>query len=129
MLVMICGSRSATQDMLQFASRCVKRAKDRGFSIIVGDAPGVDAHVIELCDQLGVPVQVIGGYNRLRHQTEQGVNLTLPYNYKLRDNYMLDRADIVIGIWNTTSYGTLRNIESAKKIGLPNKLYSAKQPL
>lgn len=49
--VLIAGSRKATAEMLDYARRVVRRAHQRGFTIMVGDNPkGVD---IAACASVG----------------------------------------------------------------------------
>ena len=50
----ISGSRQATPAMLQTAYKAVERAKANGWAVLVGDAQGVDAAVIETCNALQV---------------------------------------------------------------------------
>jgi len=100
------GSREATPAMLDLACQRARIAGEQGRHIIVGDADGVDAAVIDECDRLGIPVEVHGGYNRLRRETRSGQNFVHAGDYLRRDRLMAERADFVEAIWNGKSRGT-----------------------
>jgi hypothetical protein len=86
---------------------------------ICGDAEGVDAAVIAACDALGVKVTVYGANNQLRHQTKTGRNIALGGSYRMRDAWMVaQQPDVVIGLWNGTSAGTLATVKHAKRQGI-----------
>ena len=53
-LLLITGSRCVSQRELAYARRVVERAKQAGYSIIVGDAVGVDNVVMRECDKLSI---------------------------------------------------------------------------
>lgn len=93
--LLICGSRTATPAMLDYARRCVERAKIRGYSIIVGDAEGVDAAVMDECQRLNVPHIIVGGYSKFRRKTKTGSLFAHAGSYLDRDRYMGDQCDIL----------------------------------
>ena len=118
MKLMICGSRDANGKMLDYAKRCVERAKQRGYTIVVGDAGGVDAAVIERADELGADVEVYGAFNTMRNRSKRpGCNRVVNGNYTARDDHMIKLADVVLCIWDSKSRGTLRNAQQAKLQG------------
>lgn len=45
--ILLCGSRTATPTMREFAATCVRRAFLAGYSVICGDALGVDQWIAE----------------------------------------------------------------------------------
>jgi len=92
--------------MLQMAVNAVERAKALGWEVVVGDASGIDAKVIETCDGLDVPVTVYGGYNKMRNFTKFGKNIRLDQTYIQRDAYMAGECDKCYAIWNGVSRGT-----------------------
>jgi predicted Rossmann fold nucleotide-binding protein DprA/Smf involved in DNA uptake len=117
MQILITGSRDASPAMIAYAKKVVERAKLRGYSIIVGDASGVDDAVIRHCDKLGVYVEVWGAYNKLRHKSIQGDNHYVEGSYPDRDRLMAARCDICIAIWNGVSRGTKITYEAALAYG------------
>ena len=123
MRTLITGSREATTEMLRKAAQMVVNAKNKieeGLQecIIVGDAEGVDAQVIEMCDQLDVPCYVFGAYGKLRRKTRQrGHNITVDGTYPERDVVMAQLCDQCLGIWNGASRGTEFTTRKAKEFG------------
>lgn len=117
MKVLVTGSRAVNKAMLEYARRCVNRAKDLGYSIIVGDAPGIDQAVIRQCDDVGVHVEVFGAYNKLRNRSTTGENNTMPESYSERDQHMVGLCDICVAIWNGKSRGTVKTYNSALMAG------------
>jgi predicted Rossmann fold nucleotide-binding protein DprA/Smf involved in DNA uptake len=48
--VLIAGSRDASHEMLDYARRVVRRAHEKGYTVVVGDNPkGVDNAVVREC--------------------------------------------------------------------------------
>jgi predicted Rossmann fold nucleotide-binding protein DprA/Smf involved in DNA uptake len=114
MIAMFCGSRYANGRLLDLAHRAVERARELGWHIIVGDAPGVDAEVIKTSDTC----TVLGAFGKLRCETDGSARFSVvPGDYVGRDDILISRADIVVCIWNGKSSGTLRNYARAKKLG------------
>jgi len=100
--------------MLGYVNKLLRRAKQRGdIEIIVGDAFGIDRHVIETCDRLGVPVTVYGAYGKFRNRSKTGKNIALQANYTDRDEHMIAECDMCIAVWNGRSKGTDRNFTRA----------------
>jgi predicted Rossmann fold nucleotide-binding protein DprA/Smf involved in DNA uptake len=123
LIVLITGSRQTTPNMLAAARKVVEIAKNQGWTIIVGDAPGVDAEVIQACDVLGVPVEMHGAYNELRFRTHTGKNHWHPGPYSDRDRIMVELCDRCIAIWNGKSKGTLDTAKAAKRLGKPTQVF------
>jgi len=115
--ILITGSRQAGQSMISYARKCVERAKEIGASIVVGDAPGIDAAVIKACDEMNVPVIVYGAYGKLRNKSKTGTNLSHSGNYSERDRVMVELCDTCMAIWNGSSRGTKATYEMAKRAG------------
>jgi len=124
MKLLVTGSRDASSLLFQYARAIIVRAKELGWSIVVGDAPGIDAEVIAACDMLGVPVEVHGGYNKLRHTSSSGQNITHPVSYPERDRLMAELCDICIGVWNGKSRGTMITVKAAAALGKTTHLYN-----
>jgi hypothetical protein len=121
MKILICGSREASSRLLKIAGEFVQLYHEHEF--ICGDAEGVDAAVIQACDALGVPITVYGANNQLRHQTQTGRNIALGGSYRMRDAWMVaQQPDVVIGLWNGTSAGTLATVKHAKRQGILSSL-------
>lgn len=120
--VMIAGSRYATRQMLDYARRVVRRAHEKGYTIIVGDNPkGVDMAVVQECRRLKAKVLVAGvtqrprnggcthgEYVQVERDTYRAMGGNLLGKYTVRDRWMVDNAQIGIFIWNGDSPGTKR---------------------
>jgi len=117
MLILITGSREISARGLQYAKAVVQRAKERGHDIIVGDAPGVDAVVMNECHRLSVTCTVVGAFNKLRRRTPTSITVTIDGNYTERDRYMAQRCDACLAIWNGHSRGTKYTYDCAVKYG------------
>lgn len=89
-IVFTCGSRRPARGMRDIARRIVQHARAQGARIRVGDADGWDDIIIQLADELGADVEVVGAYGRLRHVTTTGVNRTVPHGYDTRDRLLVD---------------------------------------
>lgn len=116
MKLLITGSRKATSEMLAYALKAVSRAKELGWQMIVGDAPGVDASVIDACDELGVPVEVHGAYSAIRNCTKTGKNIVHECNYTVRDQIMAEACDACLAVWNGRSKGTRITFECVENL-------------
>ncbi|MCB9452436.1 MAG: hypothetical protein H6672_13445 [Anaerolineaceae bacterium] len=118
--VFIAGSREATAQMLDYARRAVRRAHERGYTIVVGDNPrGVDRAVVNECRRLKTPVIVAGAgnfprnsgcrhgsYVKVHRDTYRGASGYLLNRYTVRDRWLADTAQVGLFIWNGTSPGT-----------------------
>ena len=121
MKILICGSREASPRLLSIAHDFVALYRQHEF--ICGDADGVDAAVIQACDALGVTLTVYGANHTLRHKTQTGRNIALGGTYRMRDAWMVAQGpDVVIGLWNGTSAGTLAVVKHAKRQGIESYL-------
>ncbi|MBN1965318.1 MAG: hypothetical protein JW910_11785 [Anaerolineae bacterium] len=119
-VVLIAGSRNATPQMLDYARRAVRRAHERGYTIVVGDNPkGVDMAVMRECRRLKTPVIVAGAgnfprnggcqhgsYVKVHHDTYRAAGGYLLNRYTVRDRWMADNAQIGLFLWNGDSPGT-----------------------
>ena len=117
MKLLITGSREASQRLLHLAYKAVERCKKLGWEIIVGDAPGIDSAVIRACDDLGVPVEVHGAYNKIRNATKTGENVTHNTSYPGRDRIMASKCDQCLALWNGKSRGTKITFELVEMLG------------
>ncbi len=118
--VFIAGSRDATPKMLDYARRAVRRAKERGYTVMVGDNPhGVDMAVVRECRRLHVPVIVAGAgnfprnrgckhgsYVKVHRDTYRASNGHLLNRYTVRDRWMVDNSQVGVFVWNGDSPGT-----------------------
>ncbi len=107
----IAGSRQATPAMLRTAYHAVQRAKEHGWTVLVGDNPhGVDAAAVRACDQLGVDVTVVGIAPKPRNggslRPSSRYICCRTSSYTQRDRYLAGMADRGLFIWNGTSRGT-----------------------
>ncbi len=118
--LLIAGSRYASREMLDYSRRAVRRAYERGYTIVVGDNPkGVDMAVVRECRRLNVPVIVAGATNyprnggckhgsyvKVHRDTYRAANGHLLNRYTVRDRWMADTATLGLFIWNGDSPGT-----------------------
>lgn len=115
--LLITGSRSASPVMLDYARRCVQRAKERGYTVIVGDAHGVDAAVMDECHRLDVPHVIVGGFHKVRRRTASGRTYAHGGTFLDRDRYMVEACDICIAVHNGISRGTAYTASYAQTLG------------
>ncbi len=116
--LLISGSRDASPQMLDFARRCVGRAQQQGYVVLVGDAAGVDAAVVKQCLLLNVPCVCVGIARQPRNgggKNKRSTYLPFGSTYSDRDRYLVECADIVMCIWNGISNGTLAVHEYARQ--------------
>lgn len=124
MRLLITGSREMSDCMAGIVTGAILRAKHEGISIIVGDAPGVDAEVIVCCDRLGVPIEVHGAYGKLRHKSEQGNSVAHTCSYLERDRIMAGLCDECIAVWDGKSRGTAYTAEYARSRHKPTHIWN-----
>lgn len=115
--LVITGSRDISPAGIVYCARLVRRAKEVGWLVGVGDADGVDLAVIEACDRIEVPVTVHGAYGKVRNKTRTGANKPLDMTYLERNDLMAEACDICIAVWNGESNGTRYTIEKARELG------------
>ena len=130
MRILICGSREASTAMIDYAHRCVFRASFKGHSLVVGDASGVDTHVVIGARLYNVPCTIYGITEapRCTRQVE-AYGLVMKYlapmppyercegDFLARDRVMVKAADLVLAIWNGESRGTKYTYDYACKLG------------
>jgi hypothetical protein len=131
--LLIAGSRHASTEMLQTARQAVARAKANGWMVLVGDNPkGIDAAVIDACDEIGVNVMVFGVSTRPRKgsarpgsywrvdtkfkEDDEGVP---GQAYTERDRYMVNLADRCFFIHDGLSRGTQAGYDYAVSLAKP----------
>ena len=108
--LLITGSREITKQALTDTETLVSIYLG---SILVGDAEGIDAKVIETCDRYNVPCTVYGAFGKMRRKTKQGENIALVGSYFNRDKVMANEADLVVAFWNGISNGTRYTFQQA----------------
>lgn len=118
MRILFTGSRDATPAMLKRAKKlawqCIRKKQD----IVVGDAGGVDAEVIRICNlHKYARVTVWGAYGMIRHGAACGVNKVTYADYPRRDLILAGNCDVCIAIWNGRSRGTIITVNYAKELG------------
>lgn len=114
--VMICGSRfnCDKEKALQVIHQHLSQYKDA--EILCGDALGVDAWVVEYAVAHNIPITVYGigeKWRNLNGYAERVNKVSLPCTYTLRDEQMVELAQVVICIWNGSSTGTRHVYEYA----------------
>jgi hypothetical protein len=114
--VLITGSREASSAMLAKVEDVVLWVMRQGYELLVGDAPGVDAHVRVCAEALSVPTTVYGAYGRLRGRTHEQV-VVVPEDYAVRDRLMAQACNLCVAVWNGRSPGTRLTFEHARRLG------------
>jgi len=123
--ILICGSRDAHAKLKYLADTTVKYCKHKGYSVICGDALGIDSQVWWSCFHSDVPFMVYGVAASPRNKAPiANYEMVRPArNYEQRDNYMVSRADVVVAIWNGVSKGTVRVAQYALSQGKTLQFY------
>lgn len=127
-IFLIAGSRHAHPAMVDYARKAVGRIAERGDSIIVGDALGIDEAVASEAYRLGVDCTVVGITERPRHGIHSTAYLKVGnglagsrgiafQQYLHRDAYMAQQASLGLFIWNGTSNGTIIGYNRMKAMG------------
>lgn len=132
--LLICGSRFGERknhppppEMLALAQQWVERAaKWNGYSIVVGDAEGIDTTVIETCLEVGLVFTCYGITPHARAiQVPDEFYIYLPdMSYPDRDRHMATVADYGVGIWNGFSHGTIITFNAMRHLGKTCLLYN-----
>ena len=118
--LLIAGSRDASAEMLNYARRAVRRAHEKGYTILVGDNPkGVDKAVVQEVKRLGAKAVVFGianfprnggigsdCYVKVTSGLYSAMNGRRYAAYHARDRYMVDMAQTGLFIWDGDSKGT-----------------------
>ncbi|MEP7288613.1 MAG: hypothetical protein ABI947_22905 [Chloroflexota bacterium] len=134
--LLIAGSRHANAEMLQTARQVVARAQANGWMVLVGDNPqGVDAAVIDTCDEVGVNVMVFGvaaqprkgskrpsSYWRVDTRFEHDDDYVPGKAYTERDRYMIDLCDRAFFIHDGLSRGTKAGYDYAVSLAKPTDI-------
>ncbi len=140
--LLIAGSRDASPDMLQIARQAVMRARANGWMVLVGDNPrGIDAAVIDACDEIGVNVivfgvsahprkgsQRLGSYWRVDTAAAQDDEYVSAKGYTERDRYMIDLADRCFFIHDGFSRGTRAGYDYAIAQNKPTDIRVSNAP-
>ncbi len=118
--LLITGSRKAQPIMQAVALKAVSRAKVHRWSIIVGDASGIDLCVQFNCCWLHVPFAVYGITPAPRNiccDVHRALYTQVDGDYLARDRHMVELADRVFAIWNGESRGTKYTYDYAVRLG------------
>lgn len=125
------GSRDATKQMEQLAYELICGLED-GAEVIVGDADGIDARIIDTVDWINeftdryIPITVHGAYGRMRRKTLTGMNISHVHDYLERDIRMAEICDDCTAIWDGESNGTRFTFNRARNLDKPVIVYSFK---
>jgi hypothetical protein len=124
-ILLICGSRATTPPMLEKVTETVRWAKNNGYSIVCGDAPGID-HAVQLATCTGAIqpeiLRVYGINDQARYiccAAHMNSYVQVMGDYLARDRVMVEVADRVIGICLNNSRGTTYTCDYAKRLGKP----------
>lgn len=126
--VLVSGSRKYNAAMRTFVYEIVERIHANGWTLIVGDAPGVDTaavmHAITIgCPYLVYHIDVVRIHNIPTHNTVHCHGLS----YTERDEAMVRDAGIVFCVWNGYSTGTKHVFDYASKWTPEHKLVYMKR--
>jgi len=118
--ILFTGSRDANPEMLMLVHEYTDSLIGQDVRVIVGDAEGVDYQVVRNCDELEIPIECHGAYNKMRFKTWTGKNITHDTDYLGRDRIManlLEPGDECVAVWNGKSMksGTIATARYAKK--------------
>lgn len=123
-IMLISGSRNASDAMLKRAEIIVADALSKGFYLIFGDAPGIDTRVHEAVHMLN-PSGLFAGTcyyakgllrQKNRYHDIHYINCG-DVSYTKRDIRMIRHAKIVFCLWDGHSKGTKHAYDYAKLIG------------
>lgn len=127
MKILIAGSMESTLEMMLYAWRCVERAQEKGYLIIVGDTTnGIDKTVVTQCLKNEVAFSCYGIAKAPRnkavpwqsyYQVPIVTGRTGFAAFHQRDQVMIKTADLGVFIWNGKSRGTKVGYEYMKKLG------------
>lgn len=109
--VAVVGSRGITRADLS------KYVPEDATVILSGGARGVDQLAEEYAKERGLGLEVLLPNYELFGKTAP----------LIRDRQIVDKADLVVAIWDGSSSGTRYTIEYAKAQGVPVKLFIPKQ--
>lgn len=106
-VTLITGSRDINRNGARLA-RSVARYLIRNHKyIIVGDAGGVDAAIIDECNKAEYKqVTVWGAYGKIRYRALYGKNIPHMEGYLSRDKIVAKECSRAVVIWNGYSTGT-----------------------
>ena len=107
--LLVCGSRSITDRKRVFDAIENTLAKHQVDMILTGGARGVDKIAMEYAMEKDIPRKAV-----LPDYPRYGRAAPL-----IRDDEMVDQADIILAIWDGNSGGTGYTINSARKAGKP----------
>jgi ribonuclease HI len=118
--LLIAGSRSANDAMLEYTRRVVARAIENAWEIVVGDNPdGIDAAVVQECNRLKYThVIVVGIADEPRNGgVENARYIRIGASYTERDQMMAKSSQRGLYIWDGKSAGTRNGYEYLKSLG------------
>ena len=118
-VVLITGSREASPEMLAKAVEVVRWCQREGYTILVGDAPGIDLQVRRACQQLGyASIIVFGAYGKIRfNAVKVGRFVPLQGDYLSRDRVMAQQCSLCVCLWNGRSHGAKYTAEHVQSLG------------
>lgn len=112
------GCRDATWEP-SYLSIVMQKHIDPDFcQVLVGDAVGIDLYVRSYCRQRGIP------FTEFRADWATYGKAAGP----VRNQKMIDQADMLIAFWDENSPGTRSAITIAKKKGIPVSVYNVNPP-
>ena len=122
---LITGSRKADHRMTAKAKLIAIGFIRRNDHIIVGDADGVDASVIDVCNRLKYANIEVWGHNGIvRHRTKYGMNYPVVCGPIERDRKMAEGCDDCTAVWDGYSGGTWKTMEFARSFHKPVTYYA-----
>lgn len=115
--VLISGSREANAELLQMVRAGVLKVWFRHDELLVGDAAGVDNYAVQQAENVNLHYMAYGIQRLARNGARRYTNVRSRLNtkyvtsypqtlYRLRDEFMVQQADVVLCFWNERSNGT-----------------------
>ncbi|MBN8634418.1 MAG: hypothetical protein J0M07_03785 [Anaerolineae bacterium] len=118
--LMISGSRQATPEMIRYACDSVRRAKEKGWTVMIGDNPkGVDLAVVSAFGKGLIVASVAAEGARSLNLLKGGRGDTTrsAAEYAARDRLMADMCSIGMFVWNGKSPGTKAAFDYMASLG------------
>lgn len=122
--VLITGSRMIAAAATPFILAKLDGLKKLGWSVIVGDANGVDFIVAQGCIERDIPFVCYGLGERARNADKLSYPVYIRFRpnnpslgYYERDEKMATECDSCLAVWNGYSGGTRHTYEYATQLG------------
>lgn len=124
------GSRTKNELLISMARDLANEAIRKDEHIIVGDAWGVDAAVIQAANDAKYSNIVVHGWdNQVRNRTLYGQNVDHPFGPLERNRLMSRQCDKCTSIWDGVSKGTKAQMRYVREHGVKVVCYKYNYPM